>query len=408
MGRLSLLRTLAGALFPGLPTPDALCWSGEYTEAACCSVPPKRSDCWWGVFTRELCCVPKQESAEEEKSRRKLGQDLLRGVQEVGQGLLTGAMAECLDAELRFESNLRGQDLTVFYHYLDMWKSRHALLRRAECTDGDASVREGLTILQLYLFGVVGDMAGVEYEYIKAAGKFYAEVLRRSRHRYAQRARVSHQRADVGLQEPQRVAWTAPAAEAVHIAMVASIGSPPFGRKALAGIRSALFFAQERPLHFHLFVDAQGHADVRAALSTLEPWLYARGHFQLYGDGALRRAWALIRRLVPRDCRSHSTHYGSAGFLRLLVHEIVRQSEVRALVFVDAGDYVFLEDPARLLDHHRRFSASQVAAAPVSHPLPFQLFDLPGPRRWVRLSKKATETEVPHSAIWGKGLHSNR
>ena len=57
---------------------------------------------------------------------------------------------------------------------------------------------------------------------------------------------------------------------------VASVGTPPFGRKALAGIRSALFFAS-CPLRFHLVVDQSGEADVQAALASLEPWLRSRG-----------------------------------------------------------------------------------------------------------------------------------
>ena len=44
----------------------------------------------------------------------------------------------------------------------------------------------------------------------------------------------------------------------VHIAMVASIGQPVFGRFTLATIRSALFHATRRKLHFHLLVDSAG------------------------------------------------------------------------------------------------------------------------------------------------------
>ena len=62
----------------------------------------------------------------------------------------------------------------------------------------------------------------------------------------------------------------------LHLAMVASVGSPAFGRKAMAGIRSALSFAT-RPLRFHLVVDVLGERDVKAALEELEPDLLAKG-----------------------------------------------------------------------------------------------------------------------------------
>jgi hypothetical protein len=50
---------------------------------------------------------------------------------------------------------------------------------------------------------------------------------------------------------------------------VASVGFPAFGRKALAGIRSALFFAEKRPLRFHLVVDGLGEQDVKEALKEM-------------------------------------------------------------------------------------------------------------------------------------------
>lgn len=161
----------------------------------------------------------------------------------------------------------------------------------------------------------------------------------------------------------------------VHIAMVASIGHPPFGHKALGTIRSALFFARRR-VHFHLFVDAAGAEDMRRAVGRLEPWLRARGRFSIYGPASQRRAWESIRRLVPRDCLTFSPHYGGAGFLRLVAHEVVTSRRVNPLLFVDAGDYVFQSDPSELLKFHQYFNPWTFAAAPISHPLPFQLFDL--------------------------------
>lgn len=75
--------------------------------------------------------------------------------------------------------------------------------------------------------------------------------------------------------------------EFMHVAMVASIGYPPYGRHALATVRSGLFFAHHEPLHFHLMVDDDGQQAMNDALDTLEPWLHKRGRFQLYGKAGL-------------------------------------------------------------------------------------------------------------------------
>lgn len=49
---------------------------------------------------------------------------------------------------------------------------------------------------------------------------------------------------------------------------VASVGVPAFGQKAMAGIRSALFFAS-RHVRFHLVVDRLGEDDVKQALKEI-------------------------------------------------------------------------------------------------------------------------------------------
>ncbi|CAK0841357.1 unnamed protein product, partial [Prorocentrum cordatum] len=197
-----------------------------------------------------------------------------------------------------------------------------------------------------------------------------------------------------GVHSRSRAAWAREAREArgrppldasvepVHIAMVASVGKPVFGRKALIGVRSALFFARSRPLRFHLLVDEEGEEDMRRALGTLEPWLRSRGQFRLYRAEAQEHVWRRVRAMFPADClnfkaREGSHHYGSPGFLRLFPHEIVREPGARVVVWVDAGDFAFMSDPADLLVHHSAFGPEQMVAAPVLRELPFQIFDLP-------------------------------
>ncbi|CAK0841356.1 unnamed protein product, partial [Prorocentrum cordatum] len=207
-----------------------------------------------------------------------------------------------------------------------------------------------------------------------------------------------------GVHSRSRAAWAREAREArgrppldasvepVHIAMVASVGKPVFGRKALIGVRSALFFARSRPLRFHLLVDEEGEEDMRRALGTLEPWLRSRGQFRLYRAEAQEHVWRRVRAMFPADClnfkaREGSHHYGSPGFLRLFPHEIVREPGARVVVWVDAGDFAFMSDPADLLVHHSAFGPEQMVAAPVLRELPFQIFDLPRLRRanWTQM-----------------------
>ena len=50
----------------------------------------------------------------------------------------------------------------------------------------------------------------------------------------------------------------------------------PIWARALPDNGSALFFAEELPLHFHLFVDAEGAKDMEHSLGQLEPWSLAQ------------------------------------------------------------------------------------------------------------------------------------
>ncbi|CAJ1383289.1 unnamed protein product [Effrenium voratum] len=179
--------------------------------------------------------------------------------------------------------------------------------------------------------------------------------------------------------------------EVTHIAMVASVGFPAFGRKALAGLRSALFFAS-RPLRLHLVVDRLGEQDLREAIETLEPSLRAKGSFRFYRQEELQTAWREINALVPPDCLQFSGHYGDAGWLRMFPHLVIPESEaVDALIWVDAGDFVFLEDPVELARHRENFDEDDFLGVADEQVLglPLQLFSLRRLRshggRWAEL-----------------------
>jgi len=163
--------------------------------------------------------------------------------------------------------------------------------------------------------------------------------------------------------------------DAMHIGLVASVGKPAFGAKAMASIRSALFFAQERPLVFHLVVDDEGELSMHRALATLEWWLKAKGTFQFHHIRTLEKTRQKVRDMVPHSCLKDNSRYGSIGWVRLFPHEVV-DAAVDAVLWVDAGDFVFLDDPAKVLSYIKKFSSEQFIGAPTSHALPFQLFDM--------------------------------
>ncbi|CAE7715414.1 Larp4b [Symbiodinium sp. CCMP2592] len=172
----------------------------------------------------------------------------------------------------------------------------------------------------------------------------------------------------------------------VHLALVASVGEPVFAFKAMATIRSALFFARRKKLHFHLFVDAAGEEAMRYCLDELwqhEPILAARAAaFELHGEAVLHHFFKLLRASIVPACLGQTKHFGDAGWIRLFVHELLRsRPEVDLLVFVDAGDYVFLKDVSQILIQRQHFRASQLAASPRGAAMPFQLLDLQRMRR---------------------------
>lgn len=61
------------------------------------------------------------------------------------------------------------------------------------------------------------------------------------------------------------------------------MGVPAFGQKAMAGIRSALFFAS-RHVRFHLVVDRIGEDDVKEALKEIT-WGWKMGSWLGGEDG---------------------------------------------------------------------------------------------------------------------------
>eukprot|EP00438_Fugacium_kawagutii_P031808 Skav203279 [mRNA] locus=scaffold324:167979:172217:+ [translate_table: standard] len=192
-------------------------------------------------------------------------------------------------------------------------------------------------------------------------------------------------------QLPAPPAPPAPAdSSVVHLAMVASIGSPPYGRYALATLRSALFHAKQRKLHFHLFVDKAGWADVEEAMEHLEPWLRLRlATVDYYGLAVLKKFWKVLKRYVPQSCISKHGEFGWLGWMRLFSHEVPWKADIEDLIWVDAGDFLFFADPSLLLDQHRE-ALDGKGGAIVSHPssnIHSFAFNLPKMReaKWTRI-----------------------
>ena len=100
-----------------------------------------------------------------------------------------------------------------------------------------------------------------------------------------------------------------------------------------------------------------------------------------YGEDILKKFFVRLRSRLPVDCLGATSHFGDAGFIRLFVHEVLADTDVELLVFADAGDFVFLDDPAKILKHRLLFNESHMAAGPAGEGLPLQLFDLPRMRK---------------------------
>merc|ERR1712216_700762 len=107
--------------------------------------------------------------------------------------------------------------------------------------------------------------------------------------------------------------------------MIASVGQPPFGSKCIGTIRSALFFARQRRLEFHLIVDEPGEASMREAIGRVEPWLLQKASFNYIKSASLEHVWKLVRDRVSEECLHTTRRYGSVGWLRMWPHEVFRE-----------------------------------------------------------------------------------
>lgn len=379
MALLAVAVSLLLSLF--LPIESLVCWDSDFTEKACCSDPPLRTDCWVPErgFSKIPCCGSD-------------GQDPLAANQQKRDNLRKFSEASVKSA-LSLLSGLDGCELSML-HVLNSFTDEHGAnpsswimedymktgrLRQRCLQDRLFPTRLALALLSPTLVRFGFESKDMLELYSSTAHAFWDVIRERSEKRWSLVSRTIFFAAHAGAIGP------------VDIAMVASVGRPAFGLKALAGIRSALFFARKRPLRFHLLVDGEGELDMQNALSTLEYWLLARGTFLFYRVDRLHRAWEQVHGLVPLGCLHFNKHYGSPGWLRLFAHEVITDDSVHVVAWVDAGDYLFLSDPAKLLEYHVQFKASHIVGFPKAHPLPFQLFDLRKMRSadWVGIVSKA-------------------
>lgn len=351
------------------------CWDGAFTQESCCGEPPLRTDCWAPQYgmTRVTCCGeagPSPGSRVENLRRiERLGFAAMGAVYALARGGLEGCEHSADHLFPEFADGQQREDIRQWWWstYVETGRLREACLsdRFRAPRLVTALLEPLLTVWQRDKFSG-HDLLQLFLPHARLLG---GTARSRSSARWRRTAR-SAERALAAEGGPlQRRA-------PVDIAMVASIGSPAFGRKALAGVRSALFFAEARPLRFHLLADRAGQRSLQEALASLEPWLASRGTFRIYGEEELSHAWRQVRRLVPEACLHYDPRYGSPGWLRLFPLDVIRDPTVRVLIWVDAGDYIFLSDPSKLLEHHAKFKSQHLLGAPIGHPLPFQLYDL--------------------------------
>ncbi|CAE7567468.1 unnamed protein product [Symbiodinium natans] len=367
MGLVAGLATVS-ADSPGSLVPIPRCWnaslaSGKELEASCCQRGHASSDCAAPAFVplRAACCGELRQGVQRFTAE---WEELEQGIELASEELI-GIVEATSASRCEAEESCRA-DFFLYAAEVAMSSSLAMVFQLgwSDLTDeGEFALQDWrITLLQTAL------------------------TLLSPWHPLAQKARGLFSEAAQGWWEVVRqrsdTRWTASTpsplvpSQILHIAMVASVGFPPFGRKALAGIRSALFFAT-CPLRFHLMVDEAGEADLQTALASLEPWLRSRGSFRLYRVAELGDAWREIRALVPESCLQYSGHYGSAGWLRVFPHLVIPEAEgVDQLVWVDAGDFIFLEDPAQLAQECGEFGEDHLigVADPQVLGLPLQLF----------------------------------
>lgn len=245
----------------------------------------------------------------------------------------------------------------------------------------------------------VGQRFEGPHQRIPLAHAFHQRIARMQKRRNAAEVRRLFRPAVLQSATPRE-------AGSVHVAMIASIGQPVYGRQALATIRSALFHAHLLPLHFHIFVDTAGQEDVAHVLAeVLEPELLARASaVDYYGPKHLKRIWPLLRRHVPLGCMAGehlsgwSGVYGAPGWMRLFAEEVFAGQEIDHLIWVDAGDFVFFSDPATLLHEHIRVTEMKpgtVATHPKGSPWALQVFSFKLMRQaqWTKVVSKLIRVE---------------
>jgi len=342
-------------------TGNTLCWNHDFTYDTCCG-ESQQAGCWTEQhLTPEFCCSPPGSLLVAIRRKDILRfQLLLNLTAHAAACLVQGQSCSCEHDLLERLCPLLAPINVNFGEWLRTeWMHSD---KQGEC-DYSHELVLGLSLMEL--LGTVSKHFGlIEHDTIvqlHSIGSRHLQQLMLLRS--WQRVGPMSSSAVDGWARKQSRLWTSHLP--VHIAMVASMGKPAFGTKSLAGIRSALTFALQRPLSFHLFVDQEGLRDVSQALDKLEPWLRAKGSFKLHVEDTSRgRLGSLLRSVLPSWCLGINPYYGDQVWLRYFVHELlVDAPEVEICIFVDAGDFIFLEDPAKLLQQ-ARFGDKAVVAAP--------------------------------------------
>ncbi|CAJ1340191.1 unnamed protein product [Effrenium voratum] len=366
-----------------------MCWGDGTTFESCCVVSGDGCFETWGSLEQaaaEFCCsTPESVSAHGNHER----------LWEVQAAVTTKAAlaVDCFrrlggDCELHFVEEVARMEVGDPEH-LRRWLARPHRWR-AEPVD---LWHAGLAMSEVVLHWRLQEMLGLYFGSgpnilgnIEFFNKMHSLLVK-------QLHLTIRELSQLRFLEELRRPWR-PRGPPVHIALVASVGLPVFAAKAMATVRSALFFARRRPLHFHLFADGEGVAAVRAAWARLEPRLARRGTYEVHSD--LQPFFQLLSGLLPQDCLGRSRKFGDSGWLRLLPHEVFKVRNFKRLIYVDAGDYVFLEDPALMLRHRRHFTSTQVAGGPLGGSIPVQVLDVDRMARvgWTDLLRRFVKQQV--------------
>uniref|UniRef100_A0A7S4Q736 Uncharacterized protein n=1 Tax=Alexandrium monilatum TaxID=311494 RepID=A0A7S4Q736_9DINO len=348
------------------------CWGDDFTADVCCGDEPQRSDCWAPEYglSRESCCgdgAAKLEPGGPTALHRANAIVLAINIA-VDYLMSPGNCTRAVSPLLTYLRHFHASAAAALGRWLRFRSTEDKLASRRECAGRTMAARHTQLILLEMMLAFLGrtmsTAQGALRTFQALSSDLWASIHRDSRRAWADAGPASRS-------PKRRLLLRQPLACCMHIAMVASVGLPVFGKKAMAGVRSALYFATDVMLVFHLLVDREGESDVRASLDKTEGWLLAKGRFEFYRvDQTLGHVWQRIHNLLPADCLNVRSHYGPSGFLRLYAHEIIQDASVEVVLWVDAGDYVFMHNPAHLLQYHLRSTEEQVVGAPVGHPLP--------------------------------------